>query len=154
MTPTPTITPTATPSTGQVEGHIWHDTNSDGVWQSWESLLRGAQVDIKAEKQPGFHLTMYALDGRYLFVGLPPDTYIVQETNPPNYTSTTPDKVLAQVTANTLLEINFGNVASPQPTITLTPTATSTPRPTKTPTPVTTTTPAGSYRLYLPLLQQ
>jgi len=92
-----------------------------------------------------------AVDGRYLFVGLPPDTYIVQETNPPGYISTTSDRVLVQLMANVRLEIHFGDAALPTPTATPTSTVTCTPRPTKTPTQVP-TRPSRPYHLHFPLL--
>jgi len=65
---------------------------------------------------------MDAVDGRYELVGLIPGAYIVQEINPPGFTSTTPDKVLARVMANTRVEINFGDtiLSTPVPTATAT----------------------------------
>lgn len=117
-------------------------------------MLDGAQVEIRSEKQPPIYLILQALGGRYLFTSLPPDFYIVQEINPPGYTSTTSDKIRVEVMANTRVEVNFGDILSATATATPSPTATPTPWPTKTPTSESRQTPPAPYRLYLPLVQR
>ena len=111
-TPTHTATPTSTPSTGEITGSIWHDLNLDATWQSpQEPLLMGAQVEIR-NVNGGFYAIMPVVGGRYRVISLPPQDYVVQEIDPPGYRSTTPNKIQAQVRANTCLEVNFGDISN------------------------------------------
>jgi len=112
VTPLPTHTPTATPSTGEITGSIWHDLNLDATWQPLqEPLLLGAQVEIRSA-DGDLHAIMPVEEGRYWVISLPPQDYVVREIDPMGYRSTTPNKIQAQVRANTCLEINFGDISN------------------------------------------
>ncbi len=71
----------------------------------------GGQVEIR-NADGDFYAIMPVEEGRYRVINLPPQNYVVQEIDPPGYRSTTPNKIQAQVRANTCLEINFGDVSN------------------------------------------
>ncbi len=96
-------------------------------------------------------------EGGYLFGGLAPGQYTVQQTQPPGYASTSPDSVVVAITAGSQAQVNFGERAwtpTPSPTSTGTPTGTPTSTPTVTPTATATATaePSKQIRVYLPIV--
>ena len=53
--------------------------------------------------------TTTAGDGSYLFTGVAPGTYVVRETDPPGYASTTPNEVPLSVSGGAVSTANFGD---------------------------------------------
>jgi len=143
-TPTPTATATATPtqtptpSTGAVCVLVYHDLNSSGAREGGEPLLAGALITIK--DSGGATIATFTTDGvtePRCFAGLTPGVYNISETNPPGFSSTTPDLAAAFIAAGFTTTVDFGDVAftpTPTPTFTFTPTVTSTPTATPTAT--------------------
>ena len=71
----------------------------------------GAQVEIR-NADGDFYAIMLVEEGRYRVINLPPQDYVVREIDLPGYRSTTPNRIQAQVRANTCLEINFGDISN------------------------------------------
>jgi hypothetical protein len=148
-TPTPTWTPTPTPTTGAIRVRVFNDLNGNG-WRDccdwWgkptEPLLAGATITV-TNSISGV-VCVYPTDGIkewYKCDDLDPalSPYHVEEQNPPDYRSTTPDGWDGDVKANTIVSIDFGDqfVPTPTPTPTITPTPLPTSTPTATPVPGT-----------------
>ena len=134
-TPTGTPTVTPTPNTGIIAGQVWNDLNGNGLKDIGEPGLPGATITLKDKFNNELQSWVTAGNGIFQFSGLVPGTYIVSETNPPEFVSTTPDEWWVNVIANWTVTMNFGDWI-PAPTATPTPTGT----PTGTPTSTTTVT--------------
>ncbi len=152
LTPTPTPSPTATPTPGLagVEGYVYEDLNRNGVRDAGERPLSGVRMNLYRADRSLLAVRFTDADGYYLFAGLEPGTYIVEEIDPPGYTSSTFNEVQVSVPPGLILTLNFGDypAPTPTPTPTVTPTPTRTPTPTATPTvsvsPLPTPTPTGN----------
>jgi hypothetical protein len=121
-TPTMTWTPpaTATPGTGEICVQVYHDRNQDGQRQpSTEELLAGAGISVRGAAA-GF-LATEITDGEQpvCFGSLVSDLYIVTETDPEGYTSTTDNVRSAIITGNMSMLMQFGDVPSERPPIRL-----------------------------------
>ncbi|MBI3740962.1 MAG: hypothetical protein HY257_04300 [Chloroflexi bacterium] len=146
-TPTSTPTFTPTPSTGALCVLVYHDLNSNGSRDVGEGLLANAQIIVKDSGNNT--IATYTTDGvnePKCFSNLTPGVYNISETNPPGFTSTTPDLAAAFIAAGFTTTVDFGDIAStPTPTstttATLTNTATNTPTITPLPAPTETSTP-------------
>ena len=140
----PTPTPTATPTTGQVAGWIFVDTNGDG-WRQLSETDGIAGVWVHARQGANTYSSRsVGVAGWYAIPNLPPGNYVISEDQPAGYISTSPDLVQAAVSAGVQGIVNFGELRSTStstptatPTRTQTPTATATPTWTSTPSPVT-----------------
>ena len=121
-TPTPTVTgeptwtsePTATPTettvpTGEIRGTVWEDINENGQMDLGEPPLSGARIILRDEMGNPLQETITGEDGFYSFPDLLPNTYIVQEVDPPGYFSTTVNSVLVELEAGELAIVNFGD---------------------------------------------
>ncbi len=157
-TNTATATPTATPNTGTIEGIVYWDVNQDGEFNSGSDLpLSNAQVQIRTQRGDFVNMVETGRDGRYRFEKLPPATYIIEATPPAGFRLNTP-QVVAAISANITLQLNFDAQQIPTatatstrtPTRTRTPTASATPTATRTPlpaiTPSRTPTPTATPR--------
>ncbi len=167
-THTPTVTPTPTPSTGWIRGIVWEDENQDGLRESGEPGLAGAEVTLT--QLPGFALIgtiTTEADGAFEFGDVAHGTYFLEETDPPGYASSTANRLGLTLSSSQEMWVEFGDYRLPTQTPTTTPTptdtATHTPTPTVTPTatPTLTKTPTATptgtptptpLALYLPLL--
>ena len=128
-TSTPTVTPT--PSTGVIAGQVWNDLNGNGLKDIGEPGLPGATIALLDKLQNELQSWVTAGNGNYQFSGLEPGTYIVRETNPPGFDSTSLDEWWVNVIANWTVTINFGDwVPAPTATPTATRTSTATASPT------------------------
>jgi len=141
-TPTLTLTPTATPSTGSITGVVWYDEDGDGMVDEGEPPLPDVEVTLSTVVGVAIETQLTTADGSYGFTDLEPGTYMVTETDPEDYSSTTPNQVVVAVVAGSTVEINFGDMPTVPPTDTPTPVATDTPTPTPTP----------ASRCWLPLI--
>jgi hypothetical protein len=68
-------------------------------------------VEIRRE-DGGILVRLVSEDGRYRAMNLPPGSYVVQEFDPVGYSSTTPNKVQAWVRANTVMQVDFGDISN------------------------------------------
>jgi hypothetical protein len=140
VTPTFTLTPTPTPTTGIITGQVWNDLNGNGAKDAAEPGLAGATITLKDRFGAPLQTWVTGSNGLFRFAGLLPGTYIVAETNPPGYVSTTPDEWFVMVLVNWTTTVEFGDWILPPATATPTITATSTASPTATKTPTITPT--------------
>jgi len=179
-TNTPTATPTATPTPvpGAIGGYVWNDLNGNGALDSGEPGLAGATVRLyengHPDPDPPLQTAVTSSSGAYTWSNLPPGLYIVTETNPSSYVSTSSDTLAVLVSSGLTSAADFWdwvpgtptatptNTFTPTPTPTstrtssVTPTATHTFTPTTTPsaTPTPTKTPLLTYRVFIPMIRK
>jgi uncharacterized repeat protein (TIGR01451 family) len=135
LSATPTDTPTATPVTYTVSGTVFNDVNGSGVQDPGELGMSGVKIRLIGPGPDGLFgtsddvvvaTTYTAGDGSYAFTGVAGGEYLVEESVPSGFGSTTPIVVPIAVPGGTL-PVNFGNRAgtpTPIATATGTPTAT------------------------------
>ncbi|MFQ5593553.1 MAG: choice-of-anchor Q domain-containing protein [Anaerolineae bacterium] len=153
-TPTPTSTATATPTLGTIWGLVFEDVDQDGIWDPNEPRLAGVRIALREDPQGAdIRTSVTGGNGRFEFTDVEPGTYYVVETDPPGYTSTTPNVVEVEVETGEQIEVDFGDVPE-QPISTATSTSTTapteTPTSTATPTPTATSTTACNFDPYEP----
>jgi predicted esterase len=112
-TPTPTPTATAVPETGRIQGLVWADNNENQIRDFDEPGLAGAQVALWQSTQ--LSRTTTASDGSFAFADLAPGLYLVRETDPHAYRSTTDNDRTIQVGSASVVQVDFGDVYSPPP---------------------------------------
>lgn len=155
-TSTPTNTPTATPTytptplPGAIDGQVWNDLNGNGVKDGGEPTLAGATVRLYEYAHPPPEPpirpeVVTGTDGAFRFMDLPPGSYIVVETNPPGYVSTTSDMVNVWVASGFTHPVYFGDWIPSTPT--------ASPTGTRTPAATPTATPLRPYRAFLPVIR-
>ncbi len=99
-------------STGQIAGYVFFDNNGDGARDGGENGLAGAVITVTDSATGG---QVYAVsvtsgaDGWFAFYGLPPDTYQVIETDPPDFVSTSANLVQVTVRNNSVTEVDFAD---------------------------------------------
>jgi hypothetical protein len=143
-TNTPTITPTPRPDTGRVFGLIFDDLNENGVYNAGEPPVSDALIELLKNGTTLVRSQVTGSDGKYSFADVEPGPYLIRETDPPGYRSTSLNEIFWTISGGTVLEWNFADRQLATPTPTQTPTAT----PTRTATP---TGEAERLELYLPL---
>lgn len=122
-TPTATRTATATPSTGGVQGIVWHDINRNGQPDLGEPPLPNAVLNLYRDGELTSSYTTL-LDGFYRFENLEPGNYALVEVDPPGYISTTSNNFVVPILPGVTHIINFGDRLADTPTPTITPTPT------------------------------
>jgi hypothetical protein len=110
----PTPTSTATPLPGSIEGRVWHDMNSNGIMEPGEPGLAGATIRLyeyeHPDPEPPIRPPMATgSEGGFHFADLPPRWYLLVETNPIGYTSTTTDVLPILVSSGIIAQGNFGD---------------------------------------------
>ena len=113
-TATPTSTPTTTPQPGGIQGRVWNDLDGDGVMGTEEPGLAGATVLLydyahPAPEPPIRPAFTTGADGTFQFADLLPGWYILIETNPAGYESTTSDTLNVLVSSGVTAQVNFGD---------------------------------------------
>lgn len=132
-TSTPTLTPTPTPAAGGIEGLVYQDSSSDGVYQPGEPTLAGAVVELW-QGQNLLASQTTGSDGAFAFSELQAGAYLVKEKAPPGFGPAWPtDSLNVGVSAGHPMKVAFSHQ----------------PLPTATPTPTVATS-----SLYLPLVRQ
>jgi uncharacterized repeat protein (TIGR01451 family) len=89
---------------GSIYGTVFNDLDFDGVFDTGEPGIPGVTVDLNTGPQ-----TVTDANGQYSFINLPPGTYWVNETNLPDWTSTTSDSVKVILDLNEDEMVNFGD---------------------------------------------
>lgn len=132
--------------TGDLSGYVFLDTNGNGIREDSETTgLAGVTITLLLPGGGTQTTLTTGPDGAYLFAGLAPGQYTVQETQPLGYASTSPDSIAVSVEAGGMAVTNFGEQAwTPTPTPTMTETPTATPTVTVTPTASPTETPTAT----------
>ncbi|UCC62096.1 MAG: hypothetical protein JSV36_15100, partial [Anaerolineae bacterium] len=88
-----------------IYGTVFEDTNSDEEWDAGELGIPGATVTLD-----GLTATITDLYGSYTFATAVPGTHTVVETDPPFYSSTTPNDVTLTVGLGQGYQVDFGDV--------------------------------------------
>ena len=109
-TNTPTITSTPTPTRGDLCVQVYQDSNRNGARDGNESLVAGGQITVTD--------VLSNVVATYLTVGtaephcfsLLPNTYIVQEQNPPHYADAIPSVWKVELTPLNTIQVHFGVV--------------------------------------------
>lgn len=117
--------PGAANHTAQIEGYVYEDANGNRTRDAGETGLAGVLLTLS-----GGRTAHTAASGWYGFTDLPPGTYIVTETQPAGYVSTTADEREATVAVG---QVSAGHNFGEQP-LALSPTPTGTLEATPTPT--------------------
>jgi len=90
------------PSGGVVHGHVYSDTNGDGVF------VLGVDTPTLGEATVGYGGQVQRTNWMYAFVCVPAGGGVVTSTNPSGYTNTTPNSVNVTVPDGGLASANFG----------------------------------------------
>ena len=94
------------PAGGMVHGMVWEDIDRDTVRDLGEVGIPGVIVRLS---NGATAVTDAA--GNYVFTDVPPGSYVVSESDPNGYISTTPNAVAVTVTAGSDGVVEFGDVS-------------------------------------------
>ena len=95
---------------GVVAGTVFNDLNGNGVRDPAESGIGGVTVRlIDPITGSTVFTTTTASDGTYVFDGIPPNNYLVAETDPSGFVSTTSNLVAVTVPAGGSASAQFGD---------------------------------------------
>lgn len=107
---TATVAPTATPATDAIRGMVFLDANRDGVRGASEAGIANVSVTLYTRDRKEVARTTTDLQGEFEFSGLTPGLYIVVQTDPPGFVSSTPNVLTAILRSNRPVEnVNFGD---------------------------------------------
>ena len=118
-TPEPSLTPTATPAPFAILGRVWSDLDADGTPGPGEEGISGVQLTLFIDRnQDGkfssdevvFARAETDILGEFVIESVPVGAYLLMETDPPGYLSTTPNVVPAEAfRAGQLVFVAFGD---------------------------------------------
>lgn len=112
-TPTPTLAPDATPTPvgGVIRGVVFLDNDRNGVRDpASEPGIANVRVTLYTQNRTEVARTTTNLQGEFEFSSLSPGIYVVVETDPPGFASSTPNVLTVILRANRPAEnVNFGN---------------------------------------------
>jgi hypothetical protein len=121
----PTVEPvTPTPEPGSIRVLAFEDKNGDGERGEGESLLAGVEIMVMNAKRTPVASLITDGSGVQVFDDLPPGSYILIETLPAGYVSTSPKEWAVALAPGTEIEVAFASQFAPSPTPTHEPTAT------------------------------
>lgn len=110
VTATVAPTATATPAVDAIRGMVFLDANRDGVRAASESGIANVSVALYTQDRKEVARTTTDLQGEFEFSGLTPGIYIVVQTDPPGFVSSTPNVLTAILRSNRPVEnVNFGD---------------------------------------------
>jgi len=112
QTRTPVATATPTEAPGRIEGRVWEDRNLDQVADEQEPGLAGALVQLYRLGQMGSPVlppVTTGSAGTFSFEDLVPGWYVVRESNPEGYLSSTSDEVSVLVSRAVTSHVAFGD---------------------------------------------
>ena len=89
----------------KISGRVYDDKNCNGQRNAGDIGIGGVTLTLT----PGAVVTLTAADGTYSFSGLAAGTYVVTETDPAGYCSTTPNKITVKLGKKNAQNINFGD---------------------------------------------
>lgn len=93
-----------------IYGHVWRDEDQDGLKGEGETPLGNALIVLADSRGKVLDHTYTDDAGEYLFEGLPGGSYILSETDPEGFTSTTPNLILLDLGDQERLYRGFGDV--------------------------------------------
>ncbi|WP_222932384.1 IPTL-CTERM sorting domain-containing protein [Allochromatium humboldtianum] len=95
---------------GRISGRVFADLDGDGVQGPGEPGISGVLVTLTSVSDgSNSSTTLTDSSGRYQFDPVVPGSYILVETDPPNYASTTLNNIPASVAANGEVVVDFGD---------------------------------------------
>lgn len=110
VAPTATVTPPASPALDAIRGMVFLDANRDGVRAAAEPGIANVQVTLYTQDRKEVARTTTNLQGEYEFSGLTPGIYIVVQTDPPGFVSSSSNVLTAILRSNRPVEnVNFGD---------------------------------------------
>lgn len=92
---------------GTISGTAFEDRNGNGLLDEDEPGI--AEVDITLTGAAGTRHATTATDGSYRFLDVVPGTYLVRETDPVGFASTTPNQRTVSLTAGGAATASFGD---------------------------------------------
>ena len=93
---------------GTVSGRVFKDLNGNGIKDTGEDGLGGVTVQLN-QKGTTLETLTTSGDGSYTFSSVSAGSYVVEETDPSGYTSTTNNRVPVHVSATGSATANFGD---------------------------------------------
>ncbi|MHB1295266.1 MAG: SdrD B-like domain-containing protein [Anaerolineae bacterium] len=97
---------------GEISGRVWHDWNQNGTRDEAEPALANVLVVLSDEDGLPIANTRTDADGLYRLGDLPAGRYLLAETDPEGYASTTPNLVTLDLADGASLTQDFGDVLS------------------------------------------
>ncbi|MCP4105010.1 MAG: Cna B-type domain-containing protein [Desulfobacteraceae bacterium] len=94
---------------GTISGIVFNDTNSDGVMDADEQGLGSVTVELADANGNVIQTVSTDAAGNYIFTNVSPDNYIVRETDPSGFISTTPNEVPVTLSAGQASTASFGD---------------------------------------------
>ncbi len=94
---------------GSISGTVFNDVNGDGVINTGETGIPGVTVELLTPDGAVIATTATGGNGSYSFTDIPAGAYIVRETDPEGYVSTTGNTVPINLTAEGGASANFGD---------------------------------------------
>lgn len=95
---------------GTIAGEVYVDINANGIPESGEATLGGVTITLRNSQGVVIATTTTTVNGTYLFTNVPPGSYIVEETDPIGFTSTTLNQVAVILPAGGAAVANFGDL--------------------------------------------
>jgi len=96
-------------SLAEVYGYVWHDVNEDGLRDADEPGLGSVLIILATHAGAILRYTRTNGAGEYRFSGLAADGYLVSESDPEGFGSTTPNLVAVTVTDGAIARQDFGD---------------------------------------------
>lgn len=106
-----TATMTSTGAAAQLTGTVYTDTNQDAVYDSGDTPIVGATVELLI----GMRIvatTVTSSTGAYTFAGQPPGAYSVAAAPLPGNLADTPASVLVSLVGGSASSVNFGQISA------------------------------------------
>lgn len=113
--PTATVAPETTPAApageGAIQGIVYFDRDQNGVYDgALEPGIAGVVVTLYAQDRTQLAETTTNFRGQFEFTNLAPGIYVVVETDPPNFLSSTPNNYTVRVLGATPIpQVLFGD---------------------------------------------
>lgn len=104
-----------TQALGTVSGTVFDDLNGNVIQDPGEPGIGVVTIQLLDSDGNVVATTTTAGDGSYIFTGVIPGDYTVQETDPAGFTSTTPNSVPVTVPPGGAGSANFGDQMAPPP---------------------------------------
>ncbi|MDJ0515114.1 MAG: SdrD B-like domain-containing protein [Trichodesmium sp. MO_231.B1] len=99
---------------GEISGTKFNDTNTNGRLDPGENGLQDITLYLDINQNgfldEGEPPTITGINGEYSFQDLPPNTYIIRETQTPDFDQTTADPIVNVTPGSNITNVNIGNV--------------------------------------------
>jgi hypothetical protein len=100
--------PTPEPGAGVIYGLVWQDANANGQPDAGEVSIPGVPVLLKDADGRALLNMVTGVDGRYVFINIPPGKYQLLARPPENRGYALPPVQTVTVAPDQSVEINFG----------------------------------------------